>query len=102
MGWVYLPCWLGWAQIGTEDFGVGEVVAHFDGPDAGAGSDVQDPGGFVNRRQVELIAHGELEHVMAEVEAILFALVVGHDVASILESVVSTTVLDWVPLDTAG
>ena len=44
----YIPCGLRGAEIRTENLRVWEIVAHFNGPDAGAGSDVQDSGGFVN------------------------------------------------------
>ena len=99
---LYIPCGLRGAEIRTENLRVWKIVAHFNGPNAGAGSDVQDCGGFVNGCQIELIAHGDFEHLMAEVETIEFAFIIWHDVASIFKCVISTTILDGVPLNAAG
>ncbi len=40
-------------EVGADDGGGREEFGHFDGPDAGAGADVEDPFGFVQRREVD-------------------------------------------------
>lgn len=46
---LYIPCGLRGAEVRTENLRVWEIVAHFNGPDPGAGPDVQDSGRVVNR-----------------------------------------------------
>lgn len=98
----YLPSGLGRAQIGAENFGVREIVAHFNSPDSGAGSNVQDASRFANGRMIQLVAYGDGEHSMTEIQTILLAFVVRHDVASILEGVVASAIFDWISLNAAG
>ena len=99
---LYIPRGLRGAEIRTENLRVWEIVAHFNGPNTSAGSDVQNGGRFVNGCQIELIAHGDFEHLMTEVETIKFAFVVWHEVDTVFERVISTTVFDGVPLNAAG
>lgn len=63
-----LPCWLRWTEVYTDNLGGGVLVAEFNGPDTGAGADVEHAAGLVaDGRKVEFLAEADLEHLVHEV-----------------------------------
>jgi len=63
------------------------LVGEIDGPDPGACADVEDAVQslrFRDRGRVEAAFKGQAEEVVLEIEAVIFALIVGEDVCAIL------------------
>lgn len=74
------PARLDGADVGADDLGGREGVRHVDGPYAGAGADVQDPGGLVDGCLVQLVAQESCDVVVGYVQAFILAVVVGAPV----------------------
>lgn len=75
------PHGLDGADVGADDLGGRVGVGHVDGPDAGAGADVEDSGGRLGERRLEQpVAEDHGDEVVRDVEAIVLPLVVGGPV----------------------
>ena len=61
-------------EIGADDAGRGILVCHVDGPDAGAGANVEDLLGFAERRAVQLAVHQAEDDLMVQVQPVLLHL----------------------------
>jgi len=69
------PAGLCGAQIGSDDFGVGILVADVDWPYPCAGANVEDPAGLgAEGGEEEFAAHCQAEHSVGEIKAIELAL----------------------------
>jgi len=74
---------LDWREVGADDMGRGILVAHLDGPETGAGADVENLGGRVFRSEggeVELTVHHFFDELVLFVQAVELGGVVGVDV----------------------
>lgn len=81
------------AEIGADDLCAGVQVREVDGPDARAGTYVEDMLGMVTYgREMQLAVEGETEEVVLQIEAVLFQSVVREDVFAIFEAVVEAAV----------
>ena len=67
-------------EVGADDGGGREEVGHVDGPDAGAGADVEDPFGFVQGCVVDSSAVDAFDEFVLQVETFEFGWVVGEAV----------------------
>ena len=54
-------------KIGADDAGSGIAVCHINGPDAGAGADVEDVFGLTDRRAVQPAVHQAEDDLMVQV-----------------------------------
>ena len=87
------PVRLGWRKVGAGDLGVGEGVCHLDGPDTGAGADVEDPFGLVDGGEVEFVVESEAPGVMGYVLLVVVGFIVGTPVGTVAVGVIAATVL---------
>ena len=71
-----LPGWLGGTYICTKDFSVRVLICKFNGPYAGASSEVQYPTLYLisDGGEVELVTEANCEHLVGHVEALEFFL----------------------------
>ena len=91
------PGGLDGAQIDAQHLGAGIGIAHLDGPDAGAGAQVDDllrigP----ERGEVQPVAARRQRHGVLHVLAVLLLVVVGEGVVALPELVVPSPVLEGV------
>lgn len=90
-------------EINTRDFGRGEFIRGFDGPESGTSADVEDSLRVrVNGRAEETAAENELEDVVFEVETLLLLFVVGEEVFAGAVSVIAAAVFICVIEDGGG
>nr|POF26254.1 hypothetical protein CFP56_22403 [Quercus suber] len=86
-------------QVGAEHLGVGVLVGHVQGPDAGAGAQVEDLLGVLEGAEVQLAVHLQQLVVVFDVHAVQLLLVVGEVVAAGLVGMVPPAVLELVSGD---
>ena len=80
------------AQIAGQDVGVGEGIGHVDGPEAGAGADVEDGSGVGDGGEVELVVEGEEPEVVDDGFVVGVGFVVGGVVGAFAVGVVAAAV----------
>lgn len=80
-------------EVRPDDFCGREGVGELDGPDTGAGADVNDLlRAAANRCQEELAVQEDREHLMANVEGLVREFIIRSPVGAFVEVVVSTTI----------
>ena len=70
----YIQSWLARAQVNTHDLTLGEFVGEVNRPDAGTGSHVDGSLGVPQGCEEEVVAVGDTEKMMLQVEAVGFPL----------------------------
>lgn len=87
------PGGLDGAEVGAKDVAARVLVGKVNGPDAGAGANVEGPArGGADGGVVQLAVEDEGEDVVQQVEAVLLLLVVGQDVGAGAVAVVAAAV----------
>jgi hypothetical protein len=90
-------------QVCADDLGLWVLVGEVNGPDAGAGADIEDAAGRgVDGGVVELAAEDHGEDVVQQVEAVLLLLVVGQDVGTTAVAMVAAAIAVLVVEDGRG
>ena len=65
-------------KIGADDAGSGIAVCHINGPDAGAGADVEDVFGLTDRCAVQLAIHQAEDDLMVQIQPVLLHLYIAY------------------------
>lgn len=100
VGWE--PSRLDRAQVVAEDLGIRVHVAKLNGPDARAGTDVEDSKGLlgIDGSEVDDVANGLGDENVRQVQSLDLLLIVGHNVAAASEGMVTASMLDGEVEDT--
>ena len=98
------PARLNRAEVVAEHLALRELVAELHGPDARAGAEVEGPRGLELGEGcgVKLAVHGDLDHLVRDVEPVLLLVVVGEHVLAVAVRVVPPAVFMLVIGDATG